>query len=112
MPPDNSLRANLNNHQGQLIACKLSTPELQQRKATVIAGMRRQILERSTLEDGIAFKFNGTDQMLDELLAFIKTERACCSFFSFTLSIESHHVWLTICGPEGVNVFIASGLEL
>ena len=60
------------------LTCKLSTPELQKRKETVLKSLMEQRLEISELKDGYAFKFSGTDSILDQLCEFIKTERACC----------------------------------
>lgn len=92
--------------------CKLATPELQERKATIFRRLREQVLERKELENGYAFRFPGTDRVLDLLTEFIKTERICCEFFIFTLSIsgDSTEICLELTGPEGVNEFIASGL--
>jgi len=92
----------------------LTTVELRQRKATVIAGLKDKILERKELEDGIVLRFDGRDEMVDTLVSFIKTERACCNFFTFTLSIAGNPnpVWLTIRGPEGAREFMASELRL
>ncbi len=52
--------------------------------------------------------------MLDELLSFIKAERACCGFFTFNLSVEDEesNVVLTITGPKSVKRFIDTGMEL
>lgn len=96
------------------ISCKLTTPELQQRKSTVLESLRKQVLEKKELKDGYAFKFKGTDAMLDELTEFIKTERACCDFFTFNLSIsgDKSEIWLEITGADGAKDFIKTELEL
>lgn len=65
------------------VACKLTTPELQQRKTTVIAALKALVLERKELTNGYAYRFEGSDQNLDRLNEFIKTERMCCDFFIF-----------------------------
>ena len=94
-------------------SCKLTSPELQQRKATVIEHLKKEILETRELNNGYAYKFPGTDQMIDELTAFIKTERECCDFFTFTISAagDKSVVWLELTGEEGVKDFIKSELE-
>jgi len=51
-----------------------TTPELQKRKKNVIASLKKQILEKKELKNGYAFKFFGTDEVLDELTEFIRTE--------------------------------------
>lgn len=93
--------------------CKLTSPELQQRKATVITSLKKKILETKELENGYAYKFHGTDQMIGELTTFIKTERECCDFFTFTIVVagDKSTVWLELTGEEGVKDFIKSELE-
>ena len=102
-----------NCQQGSL-SCKLTSPELQKRKATVIASLKEQILERKELENGYSFKFADTDSILDELTEFVKTERQCCDFFEFGLSVKGNtsSIWLTITGPEGTKEFITAEMEL
>lgn len=96
------------------LTCKLSGPELQQRKATVLASLRKQIIEKKELIDGYAFKFSGSDSVIDELTTFVKTERECCDFFNFTISIsgDKSEAWLQLTGTKGAKEFIRSELEL
>lgn len=90
------------------VSCKLTTPELQQRKKTVIAELKNLVLEKLETEKGFKYKFEGTDKILDLLNDFIKTERLCCDFFVFTLtaSSDSKVTWLELSGPEGTKEFI------
>lgn len=94
------------------IACKLTSPELQQRKATVISSLKRQMLRKEELTDGYRYQFKGTDALLDELLDFIKTERQCCDFFQFSLQVagDASETQLSITGPEGAKAFIETEL--
>lgn len=96
------------------LSCKLTTPELQKRKATVLESLRKQIIEKKELENGYAFKFNGSDKMIDELTEFAKTERQCCDFFTFNLAItgDTTAVWFEIVGPKEAKEFIKTELEL
>jgi hypothetical protein len=95
------------------LTCKLTTPELSKRKATVIAGLKKQLLQKKELINGYAYKFKGTDAVLDELASFIKTERACCDFFVYSISIsgDKSEAWLSLTGPAGVKDFIKTELE-
>ena len=63
------------------------------------------MIDKKELENGYAFKFPGVDKMLDELIEFIKTERECCDFFTFNLSIGSDksYVWLSLTEKEGAK---------
>jgi len=97
-----------------VLTCKLTSAELQQCKATVLASLRKQMLERKELPNGYAFKFSGNDQTVDELTSFIKTERQCCDFFTFNLSVsgDGSEAWLQLTGPEGSKDFITPELSL
>ncbi len=96
------------------LACKLTSPELQERKNTVLKSIKSQIIEKKEQVNGYAYKFQGTDKVLDELHEFIKTERECCDFFVFNLSIagDKSEVWLELTGPEGSKDFIRAELGL
>ena len=96
------------------LICKLTTPELRERKATVMASLKTQILATRELKNGFAYKFTGSDLMVDELATFVKTERECCEFFIFNLSIsgDKSEAWLEITGPRGAQDFIKAELEL
>lgn len=96
------------------LSCKLTSPELKKRKETVIASLKAQLLEKKELKNGYAFRFTGNDSTLDELTEFIKTERECCSFFTFNLiaSGDKTSIWLELTGAEGTKNFITSELGL
>jgi hypothetical protein len=95
------------------LTCKLTTAEQRKRKEEVIARLKQQVLQKQELPDGYAYRFNGTDEMLDALTAFIKSERICCDFFDFKLSVSSRsEIWLEISGTEGVKEFIRAELEM
>ncbi|WP_447952058.1 hypothetical protein [Chryseobacterium koreense] len=103
----------LKNHNVQM-SCKLTTPELQKRKETVIASLKQQIIEKKELQDGYAFKFAGKDSVLDELTEFVKTERTCCDFFTFRISVsgDKSEAWLELTGGNRAKDFIISELGL
>ncbi len=43
--------------------CKLTTPELRKRKATVIAELRSLIKSRNETDDGFAYTFESSDEL-------------------------------------------------
>lgn len=96
------------------LSCRLSSPELQKRKATVLENLRRQVNYKEELPDGYKFGFSGSDSMITELAEFIKTEKACCGFFTFVLTVsgDSPDVFLTLTGPEGAKDFVKTELGL
>ncbi len=101
------------NKKGEL-TCKLTSPELRKRKETVIKSLKSQMLQKKELTNGYSYKFIGSDKMVDELTEFVKTERACCDFFVFNLSIsgDKSEAWLEITGPKGTKDFIKTELEM
>jgi len=106
--------ANQAKNSSTTLVCKLPSAEMHQRKLTVLASLKKQVLEKKELPNGYAFKFDGSDKVIDELTEFIKTERECCSFFTFNLSIsgDKSEAWLELTGVEGAKDFIAQELEL
>jgi hypothetical protein len=94
------------------LTCKLTTPELQKRKATVIADLKALVLERKELENGYSYKYDGKDEILDKLNDFIKTERMCCDFFTFQITVEDNSVLLAITGPKGAKEFLKAEVDL
>lgn len=99
---------------GEPLSCTLTTEELRMRKETVLASLKEQVVERKELENGYAYTFPGTDEMVDELTEFIKTERSCCAFFSFGLTITGDRstARLELTGPEGAKEMIRTELGL
>ncbi|HYV91160.1 MAG TPA: hypothetical protein VE978_05230 [Chitinophagales bacterium] len=96
------------------LACKLTSSEMQQRKAKVLALLQKNVKEKKELENGYAYKFQGSDAMIDTLTSFIKTEKECCDFFTFNLAVrgDQDFVWLQLTGPKGTKDFIKTELEL
>ncbi|HEV7329448.1 MAG TPA: hypothetical protein VGN63_00255 [Flavisolibacter sp.] len=97
----------------KVLGCKLTTPELRKRKTEVLSSLKAKMTERIELEDGFQYSFAGSDTILEEIIQFIKTERACCTFFSFQVIVkdEDSPIMLQITGPEGAKQFIVSELE-
>jgi hypothetical protein len=94
------------------VTCKLTTPELQKRKATIIAELKALVVSRNELANGYGFDFEGSDEVLDKVHDFIKTERMCCDFFTFQLTVESDKVLLHITGGEGAKEFLKEEIDL
>ena len=88
------------------LSCKLTTPELQKRKETVIAELKALVVSRKELSTGYSYEFESADGILDKLAEFIKTEKICCDFFTFRLTVENDRTLLDITGPEGSKEFL------
>jgi hypothetical protein len=94
------------------VTCKLTTPELQKRKTEVVAALKNSILEKKELDNGFAYKFEGSDKMIEQLTSFIITERMCCDFFTFELTVaDESEALLKLTGPEGTKEFIKAELD-
>lgn len=96
------------------LSCRLTTPELQERKRTIIAQLKEHVQERMETAYGFRFRFSSSDAMLDLLNGFIKTERLCCDFFVFTLTVSGtdKSCWLELAGPEGAKAFVEQEIGL
>ncbi len=96
------------------ICCKLTSSELQKRKSTVLAELKTVIVEKQEVRDGFIYTFPGTDVILNQLMVFIQSERECCPFFKFELTIQEQKnpVRLKITGPDGAKTFIGQELDL
>ena len=94
------------------MTCKLTTPELQQRKAGTINYLKEQTVEKIELHNGYTYKFEATDSLLDLLTGFVKTERLCCDFFDFNISVKNNiTAFLSITGKSRAKEFIENELE-
>lgn len=89
-----------------MLSCTLTTPELRERKATILRSLRTEIIETRALESGFSYTFSGTDEMVAVLADFITTERASCDFFTFTLVVDAGSARLDLTGPEGAKACI------
>ena len=92
------------------LVCTLTTPELQERRAGIIAHLRESALEFRELKTGWSIRY--AEEQAVELVEFIRLERKCCSFFEFTLHFEAGTgpIWLSITGPAGAKNMIAAEL--
>ena len=88
------------------LTCKLTTPELQHRRATVVEELKGLLNKKEEIAGGLQFAFQSTDAILDKLMDFIKSERLCCEFFSFRLSVIQETAILEVTGPEGSREFL------
>jgi rhodanese-related sulfurtransferase len=93
---------------GLPIACSLAAGELATRGEELRRELFAAAVERRELPDGVSYRFPGSDDFRDKLLAFAAAERTCCSFFRIELDFEPGRgpIWLTLRGPEGVKEFI------
>jgi hypothetical protein len=97
----------------QGLSCKLTSEELDKRKTDVLSVIKKKILDKKELGNGYSFKFENTDEMIDMLTEFVKSERQCCDFFNFSLHINNDgSLWFDLTGPKDAKEMISSELEL
>lgn len=90
------------------IACNLTEPQFQIRRAELLGTFREALLETRELDDGFGFRFPSNEKWITSLGQFIAFERACCPFLRFELQVEAANgpVWLELTGPEGTKDFL------
>lgn len=72
----------------------------------MIRELSQILVKREVLPDGLRFTFNSGDETLDTLVDFIKSERQCCDFLSFRLSVSDDEALLELTGPKGTREFL------
>src|SRR5215470_15790621 len=95
-----------------VIACNLNAIPAQEREEhTATAGkMFAQVQELKPLPNGYALRLPTSSEMVLTAARFIANESLCCSFFTFTLEVESNGgpIWLHLTGDNGVKEFITT----
>ena len=96
------------------IICELTDGELAARRQDIMGSIWSKVEGRQELADGYAFQFPNTDEVAQELLAFILLERQCCSFFQIELAFAPKNgpIWLHLRGEDGVKQFIETELGM
>ena len=94
------------------VACTLSERELAERRAGLLADLRRHQQEVRWLPDGAAFRYPSESGILPALAEFIRLESQCCPFLRFRLTVEpaGGPLWLELTGPAGTREFLAAEL--
>lgn len=89
-------------------ACRLTAPELQERRELVLQKVRCAVLEVRELDDGYAYTFPSANEWLSEVASLIDLERQCCPFLRFRLTVEEDDgsLLLEMTGPQGTKEFL------
>lgn len=92
------------------IACNLSDPDFQRRRADLLKRFAVSVLEFNELDDGYRYRFPSADSWIAELGQLIAMERECCPFLRFKLEVEpaGGPVWLELTGPDGTKELLKS----
>jgi hypothetical protein len=90
------------------IACSLTTEELRDRAATILALFRSTTIETEELQEGFAFRLPGDRKSFDLVAKVIAAERECCRFLTFELTAlpDMGRIILRVTAPGGMKEFL------
>jgi hypothetical protein len=90
------------------IACCLTSAELREREATLLAKFRSAVIETEELQDGYAFRLPGNGEYFRLLAELLVAERECCPFltFEFVAQPRMGPVVVRVTGPAGTKDFL------
>jgi hypothetical protein len=94
------------------IACCLTSAELRERAATLLAQFRSAVFETEELWDGYAFCVPGDGKWIAIIAKMIVAERECCPFLTFELVAPPNMgpVIVRVTGPAGAKDFLKTVL--
>ena len=89
-------------------ACRLTSAELRERQATLLAQFRSAVIETEELRDGYAFRVPGDGKWIAIIAKMIVAERECCPFltFEFVAQPGMGPVIVRVTGPAGAKEFL------
>src|SRR5262245_51949363 len=91
------------------VACTLTPDDLKARRGSLMPGLAVRAQQRTSLPDGIAWRFDHPDaQLLGDLAAMMAVEKDCCAFLRLVLTIEpgGGPATLEVTGPPGTVEFL------
>jgi hypothetical protein len=94
------------------IACSLTTVQLRDRKATLLAQFRSAVIETEELQEGYAFRLPGDGEWIGLIAELIVAERECCPFLAFEMAALPNMgpVIVRVIGPAGTKEFLRTVL--
>jgi hypothetical protein len=94
------------------IACCLTSAELGERAATLLAQFRSAVIGTEELRDGYAFRVPGDGKWIAVIAKMIVAERECCPFLTFELVAQPNMgpVIVSVTGPAGAKAFLRTVL--
>ena len=90
------------------IACCLTSAELRERAATLLAQFSSAVIGTEELRDGYAFRLPGDGKWIAIIPKMIVAERQCCPFLTFELVAQPNmgSVIVRVTGPAGTKEFL------
>ena len=90
------------------VACCLTSAELREREATLLARFRSAVIETEELTDGYAFRLPVDGKWIGLIAELIVAERECCPFLTFEVAALPNMgpVIVRMMGPAGTKEFL------
>jgi len=90
------------------IARSLTTVELRDREATLLAQFKSGVIETEELQEGYAFRLPGNGEWIRLIEELIVAERECCLFLTFEVAALPNmgSVIVRVTGPAGTKEFL------
>ncbi|HUE53846.1 MAG TPA: hypothetical protein VMO80_15995 [Terriglobales bacterium] len=90
------------------VACSLTTVELRDREARLLAQFRSAVIETEELQEGYAFRLPGDGEWIGLITELIVAERECCPFLAFEMVALPNMgpVIVRVIGPAGAKEFL------
>ena len=84
-----------------------------QRQHALLDTVRRTIVAKDELPDGLALSFRGDAAFFVQLTEWISLERRCCPFLAFALEWkQDESMTVRLTGQPGVKAFIAAEMGI
>jgi hypothetical protein len=86
----------------------LTSAELREREAAILARFRSAVIETDELPDGYAFRVPGDGKWIGLIAELIVAERECCPFLTFEVAALANMgpVIVRVIGPAGTKEFL------
>ena len=90
------------------VLCSLTSAELRQREATLLAQFRFAVVETEELQEGYAFRLSDDGKLIGLTAELIVAERECCPFLTFEVVAQPNKgpVTLRVTGPADTKEFV------
>lgn len=92
------------------ILCSLTSAELREREATLLAQFRAAVVETEELQEGYAFRLSGDSKLVGLIAELIVAERECCPFLTLEVVALPNKgpLIFRLTGPAGTKEFVRS----
>jgi len=96
------------------VACTLSPAALQARRENLLHGLVRRTKDRRELTNGYSLRFAAESGVLSEIARTVDSERQCCRFLRFAVTVEpdAGPITMDLTGPPGTRELLAALFDL